>query len=44
MNQFTDLFQDDRASGKTIGTNTSSGVSRRGIDREKAISIESQHF
>jgi hypothetical protein len=40
MNQFTDLFQDDRASGKTIGTNTSSGVLRAGIDREKAISID----
>ncbi|MEN9870229.1 MAG: hypothetical protein RLZZ171_1217, partial [Cyanobacteriota bacterium] len=40
MNQFTDLFQDDRASGKTIGTNTSSGVLRAGIDREKAIAID----
>ncbi|MEN9567915.1 MAG: hypothetical protein RLZZ69_3111, partial [Cyanobacteriota bacterium] len=40
MNQFTDLFQDDRASGKTIGTNTSSGFLRTGIDREKAIAID----
>jgi hypothetical protein len=40
MNQFTDLFQDDRASGKTIGTNTSSGVLRAGVDREKAIAID----
>lgn len=36
----TDLFLDDRASGKTIGTNTSSGVLRTGIDREKAIAID----
>jgi hypothetical protein len=36
----TDLVQDDRASGKTIGTNTSGGVLRTGIDREKAIAID----
>lgn len=40
MNQFTELFQDDRASGKTIGTNTSSGVLRAGVDCEKAIAID----
>lgn len=40
MNQFSDIFQDDRASGKTIGTNTSSGVIRTGIDRERAIAID----
>lgn len=40
MNQFSDIFADDRASGKTIGTNTSSGVIRTGIDRERAIAID----
>jgi hypothetical protein len=40
MSQFTDLFPDDRPSGKTIGTNTTSDIIRTGIDREKAIAID----
>ena len=41
MNEsFTDTFADDRPSGKTIGN--SSGVVRKGVDREKAIAIDNQ--
>ncbi|MDJ0901381.1 MAG: nucleotide-binding protein [Xenococcus sp. MO_188.B8] len=41
MNQsFTDTFQDNRSSGRTIGTKSPQGVLRQGIDREKAIAID----
>ena len=38
---FTDTFADDRPNGKTIGTD-SSGVIRKGVDRERAIAIDNQ--
>ena len=42
MNQaFTDTFADNCPNGKTIGTN-SSGVVRKGVDREGAIAIDNQ--
>ncbi len=41
MNEsFVDSFPDDRSSGKTIGSKTTAGVERKGIDREKAIAID----
>jgi hypothetical protein len=37
---FTDSFCDQTAAGKTIGTHSSSGVCRKGIDVEKRIKID----
>ena len=41
-NEPTDAFADFCPSGETIGTNSSSGVVRKGVDREKAIAIDRQ--
>ena len=41
-NEPTDAFADFCPSGKTISTNSSSGVVRKGVDREKAIAIDRQ--
>jgi hypothetical protein len=36
----TDSYSDNRASGKTIGTKSPSGILRKGIDAEKLVAID----
>ncbi|MCU0535363.1 MAG: hypothetical protein MUD14_15855, partial [Hydrococcus sp. Prado102] len=39
-NDFTDLYADNKRTGKVIGTQSSTGVTRKGIDVEGTIGID----